>query len=123
MSHKLIIITEIVPHCEDDAKRVKREFISDLIPISKSHLKLLCGPPRFITASTDMFQSSLLPSGASLPVERRFEAVIEAEAVSYFPEENTITIVFYDLTSYLNKKIKVSTVVEDYLKHGWELVP
>lgn len=118
MTHKLIIVVEIVPYQEESA-RVKREFVSDLHPISRSRIKILNGPNRFI--SVGICQSPYISK--DIPVEKRFEAVIEAENISYFPESNTTTIVIQDWTSYnLDGKVKVSEIVKDYEKCGWEIL-
>jgi hypothetical protein len=115
MSHKLVIIVEILPYLGEDAQRVKREFLSDLNPVSKSHLKIISGPPRFI--------DSVKRICICLPANKRFEGIVEAENISYFPEENTITIVFYDHSCLQsNGEIKVSAIVKDYKKHNWEVV-
>ena len=116
MQRKLIIIVEIIPYLREDSQRVKREFLTELSPSPKTHLKLLDGPPREIRHTNQICNIS--------KDQKTFDGLIEKECISYFPDENIITILFQDHTSYLALgKIKVSDVVSEYKKHKWEILP
>jgi hypothetical protein len=109
---KLIIVVEILPHLGEDSQRVKREFETELSPRSNCFLKLLGGPPRTISYGK---LGHPIPCD---PAHKIFSALIESGSISYFPEQNTTTIIFYDHLCLLTKK-KVSTIVSEYLEHDW----
>jgi hypothetical protein len=117
MPRKLIIIVEVLPFLGENAQRVKREFISDLNPVPRTRLKLLSGPPRII-GLRELDGETSIPNTTKL-----FEGFIHDGNISYFPEENITTVLFLDTLCLDSKgKKKISAIIAEYQKHGWEIV-
>jgi len=116
MARKLIILVEILNNTGDEPQRVKREFETDLCPLPYCQLKLITGPPREIHYS---LRESPIPVD---PNQKIFTAIIEPKQISFFPEENTITVLIQDHTCLvIRKKVKVSEIISEYKKHGWQI--